>query len=69
MLAALDAGPEHAAFLCLHVHRTTLHYRQQQITELTGLDLAVPADRFLAFTVWLRVAMSTSPLADLVTSA
>ncbi|WP_197382141.1 helix-turn-helix domain-containing protein [Mycolicibacterium mengxianglii] len=67
--AVLRSGRSQSPAEILHVHRTTLHYRQQQITELTGLDLAVPADRFLAFTVWLRVAMSTSTLADLVTSA
>lgn len=84
-LAALLRDPENTAFSTvgavlasgrnrgpadiLHVHRTTLHYRLRQITELTGLDLAIPADRFLALTVWLRIALQASPLADLAESA
>lgn len=65
--ALLRSGRSRSPAEILHVHRTTLHYRLQQITELTGLDMAVPADRFLAFTVWLRVAARTSPLKELVT--
>lgn len=53
----------------LHVHRTTLHYRLQQITETTGLDLAVPADRFLVFCAWLRAALLRSPVGALVDDA
>lgn len=67
--AILRSGRSESPTDILHVHRTTLHYRLQQITELTGLDLAVPADRFLAFTVWLRVALNASPVADLVKSS
>lgn len=66
--ALLRSGRGRSPAAILHVHRTTLHYRLQQINDLTGLDMAVPADRFLAFTVWLRVAMAASPLAELVKS-
>ncbi|WP_193043109.1 helix-turn-helix domain-containing protein [Mycolicibacterium baixiangningiae] len=64
--ALLRSGRSRSPAEILHVHRTTLHYRLQQITELTGLDMAVPADRFLGFAVWLRVAMHASPLEELV---
>jgi hypothetical protein len=64
--AVLRSGRDLSPAEILHVHRTTLHYRLQQIVEITGLDLAVPTDRFLAFSVWLRVALSISPLAGLV---
>ncbi|MBU8825619.1 helix-turn-helix domain-containing protein [Mycolicibacterium goodii] len=67
--AVLRSGRDQSPADLLHVHRTTLHYRLQQIVELTGVDLAVPADRFLAFGVWLRVALRLSPLADLAASA
>jgi sugar diacid utilization regulator len=67
--AVLRSGRDQSPADILHVHRTTLHYRLQQIVELTGLDLAVPTDRFLAITVWLRVALSVSPLAGLVKSS
>lgn len=40
----------------LHVHRTTLHYRVNQIEQRTGLDVRAPADLFLATATWLRVA-------------
>jgi PucR C-terminal helix-turn-helix domain len=66
--AVLRSGRGQSPADILHVHRTTMHYRLQQITELTGLDLAIPADRFLAFAVWLRVAVDTSPLGELVKS-
>lgn len=64
--AVLRSSRDNSPADLLLVHRTTLHYRLQQIVELTGVDLAVPADRFLAFGVWLRVALRKSPLADLV---
>ena len=64
--AVLRSGRDQSPADILHVHRTTLHYRLQQIVELTGLDLAVPTDRFLAIGIWLRVALHRSPLADLV---
>jgi hypothetical protein len=67
--AVLRSGRDQSPADILHVHRTTLHYRLQQIVELTGLDLAVPTDRFLAISVWLRVALSISPLAGLVKSS
>ena len=39
--AYLDAGGSGpAASAALHIHRTTLYYRLERITELTGLDLA-----------------------------
>lgn len=67
--AVLASGRNRGPADILHVHRTTLHYRLRQITDLTGLDLAIPADRFLALTVWLRVALQASPLADLAECA
>ncbi len=66
--AVLRSDRDHSPADILHVHRTTLHYRLQQILELTGLDLAVPSDRFLAIGSWLRVALSNSPLAELARS-
>ncbi|WP_197508310.1 CdaR family transcriptional regulator [Mycobacterium sp. E802] len=66
--AVLCSGRDQSPAEILHVHRTTLHYRLQQIVELTGLDLAVPADRFLAVGVWLGAALNRSPLAQLVAS-
>ncbi|MGB3484887.1 MAG: helix-turn-helix domain-containing protein [Mycobacterium sp.] len=64
--AVLGSGRGVNAAELLHVHRTTLHYRLAQITEASGLDLAVPADRFLVFTTWLRVALMRSPIGALV---
>ncbi len=67
--ALLRSGRDQSPAEILHVHRTTLHYRLQQIVELTGLDLSVPADRFLAIGVWLGAALSRSPLSELVSSS
>lgn len=56
----------------LSVHRTTLHYRIQQLHELTGLNLQLAGDRHLAFDLWLRVALartSTGHLVDEITFA
>ncbi|MFD4599406.1 PucR family transcriptional regulator [Streptomyces sp. NPDC058464] len=45
----------------LHVHRTTLYYRLNRITELTGADLRTGADRTsLQLALWLAAYRATA---------
>lgn len=53
----------------LCVHRTTLHYRLQQLQTQCGLDLSEPADLHLATDCWLRVAIRRSPVGELLDDA
>lgn len=67
--ALLRSDQETGPAALLHVHRTTVNYRQHQLADATGIDLAVPADRFLAFVEWLRAALEREIPADLVAAA
>ena len=59
------AGIGEAAKL-LSVHRTTMHYRIQQLQGATGVNLQMTGHRFLAFDLWLRVALTRSSIGHLV---
>ncbi|MGJ0203280.1 helix-turn-helix domain-containing protein [Leucobacter sp. gxy201] len=59
------AGIGEAAKL-LSVHRTTMHYRIQQLQGATGVNLQMTGHRFLAFDLWLRIALTRSSIGHLV---
>lgn len=67
--AFLRSSPETGPAALLHVHRTTVNYRVRQLADHTGVDLMVPADRFLAFVEWLRALLERELPPELLTSA
>lgn len=60
-----DGTPVRVA-AALHIHRTTLHYRINQIEHRTGLNLRTPADMMQAANVWLRVTAQRSRIGPLL---